>query len=521
MQHAPQPFGPGSVHPSIVAMLDDTAQAFPDRQAVAMGEVAWTYREFRRLVLGLAGWLRGQGAAGTRVATVLPNSLLACAAPYAIAAAGAQHVPLNPLYTARELQYILGDAAPAMLLADDSLLPTVQPLVTATPTRLVPASELSQRFAAWLAGADQSLSPHAPPAESPAILQYTGGSSGFPKGVNLTHRAIATNVAQRDSLLPVSRAGERVLCVMPLFHSYAMAMGLFLCGYAGATLVVQPGYHPQRLLDAIGEHGITIFPGSPTIFTGLMAHEGFARCDWSRVHTCYSGSSALPRETLERWQAATGAPIYEGYGQTEAGPVLTFNPASGPVKVGSVGVPVAGTEVQVVDVETGTRVLPVGERGEIRARGPQLMAGYHGLPEETAEALRDGWLYTGDIGEFDADGYLFIRDRKKDLVIVGGYNVYPREVEEVLHAHPQVQEAAVVGQPDAYRGEVLRAFVVMRPGCAFDERVLLDHCSANLARYKVPARIQAEAALPRTGVNKIDKKPLKERVRQEAAAARG
>jgi long-chain acyl-CoA synthetase len=216
---------------------------------------------------------------------------------------------------------------------------------------------------------------------------------------------------------------------------------------------------------------------------------------------------------MERWQAATHAPIFEGYGQTEAGPVLTFNPQEGPVKIGSVGVPVADTEVQVVDLVDGTQVLPAGERGEIRARGPQVMSGYLNLPRETAEALRDGWLYTGDIGEFDADGYLFIRDRKKDLVITGGYNVYPREVEEVLFTHPDVLEAAVVGQPDAYRGEVLRGFVVMRAGRVFDEEALKAFCAERLARYKVPARIEAVEALPKTSVNKIDKKVLKERVR--------
>jgi long-chain acyl-CoA synthetase len=299
---------------------------------------------------------------------------------------------------------------------------------------------------------------------------------------------------------------------MPLFHSYAMAMGLFLCGYSGSTLVVQPGYHPQHLLDAIEREGITIFPGSPTIFTGLMQHEAFARTDWSHVHTCYSGSAALSRETLERWQAATGAQIFEGYGQTEAGPVLSFNPQRGPVKAGSVGIALAGTELQVVDPEQGTRVLPVGERGEIRARGPQVMRGYMNLPSETAEALRDGWLYTGDIGEFDADGYLFIRDRKKDLVIVGGYNVYPREVEEVLFAHPQVVDAAVVGQSDAYRGERLHAFVVLREGCTFDEEQLREYCAGQLARYKIPARIERLDALPKTSVNKTDKKVLKARV---------
>jgi long-chain acyl-CoA synthetase len=223
---------------------------------------------------------------------------------------------------------------------------------------------------------------------------------------------------------------------------------------------------------------------------------------------------------MERWQSATGAPVFEGYGQTEAGPVLTFNPAAGPVKIGSVGIPLAQTEVQVVDLETGTQVLPAGERGEIRARGPQVMAGYHGLPAETAEALRAGWLYTGDIGEFDADGYLTIRDRKKDLVIVGGYNVYPREVEEVLFTHPDVIDAAVVGQPDAYRGEILRAFVVLRAGAAWNAEALLAFCGRSLARYKIPARVEQLAALPKSTVNKTDKKVLKEQVRREAAAAR-
>jgi long-chain acyl-CoA synthetase len=505
----------GRVHPSIVAMLADTAAEFPGHSALEMGGTAWTYAGLMRVVTGLARLLREAGAEGARVATVLPNSLLACAAPYAVAAAGAQLVPLNPLYTPRELQYMLRDAQPRLVLVDDPLVDRVEPLLAEVPgARLLRASELAARFDGWLQGTALTLPPQwLPRPRDAGLLQYTGGSSGFPKGVILPHAALSTNVTQRDGLLPVARGRERVLCVMPLFHSYAMAMGLFLCGYSGSTLVVQPGYHPERLLEAIARDGITIFPGSPTIFTGLMQHEAFARTDFSRVHTCYSGSAALSRETLERWQAATGAPIYEGYGQTEAGPVLSFNPAAGPVKVGSVGVAVAGTELQVVDLEQGTRVLPPGERGEIRARGPQIMDGYLNLPAETAEALREGWLYTGDIGEFDADGYLYIRDRKKDLVIVGGYNVYPREVEEVLFTHPDVAEAAVVGQPDAYRGEILRAFVVPRPGHAFDEQALKDFCAGQLARYKVPARIEALAALPKTSVNKTDKKVLKARVR--------
>jgi long-chain acyl-CoA synthetase len=288
-------------------------------------------------------------------------------------------------------------------------------------------------------------------------------------------------------------------------------MGLYLAAYCGGTLVILPRYRPDDVLRAFADERITIFPGSPTIFTGLLAHERFAATEFSRIHTCYSGSAALPEATLRRWEDATGAPIFEGYGQTEAGPVLTFNPVHGVRKPGSVGVPAAATEVEIVDVETGTRVLPAGEQGEIRARGPQLMQGYRNLPAETAEALREGWLHTGDIGEFDADGYLYVRDRKKDMVIVGGYNVYPREVDEVLMLHAAVQEAAAFGVADAYRGEVVHAHVVLRAGASTSVDELLAHCAANLAKYKVPAKIALVDALPRTSVGKIDRKALRVR----------
>ena len=241
-----------------------------------------------------------------------------------------------------------------------------------------------------------------------------------------------------------------------------------------------------------------------------MAHARFAQTDWSSVRVCYSGSAPLAEETLRRWEAAVGAPIYEGYGQTEAGPILTYNGPQGS-RAGSVGRPVPGTEVEVVDLETGAKPLLAGQRGEIRARGPQIMQGYLARPEATAESLRDGWLYTGDIGEFAEDGFLYIRDRKKDLVIVGGYNVYPREVDEVLYLHADVAQAAAVGWPDSYRGEVIRAFVVLRPDASADEAALLAHCQANLARYKVPAVIEILDALPCTSANKVDKKALRAR----------
>jgi long-chain acyl-CoA synthetase len=328
--------------------------------------------------------------------------------------------------------------------------------------------------------------------------------------VNLTHRAISINVAQREGLLP-SRTGERILCMMPVSHAYGMAMGLFLAPYCAGTLVILPRYVPQDVLASVQQEHISVFPGSPTVFVGLMAHSDFLRTDWRTVRICYSGAAPLSAQTLARWRDAVGAPVFEGYGQTEAGPVLSFNPAGGPVKPGSVGVPVPLTEIQIVDPHSGGRVLAQGERGEIRARGPQIMQGYRNLPAETAETLREGWLYTGDIGELDSDGYLFIRDRKKDMVIVGGYNVYPREIEEVLFLHPDVIDAAAVGATDAYRGEVVVAYVVLRPNARATVDELVAHCRDNLARYKIPVRLELLDALPKTSVSKTDKRALKTR----------
>ena len=242
---------------------------------------------------------------------------------------------------------------------------------------------------------------------------------------------------------------------------------------------------------------------------GLPGHADFGATDFSSLKLCFSGASALPVETMRRWEQATGCGICEGYGQTEAGPVLTYNPRHGLRKIGSVGVPLPLTEVEIVDTETGTTALPTGESGEVRARGPQIMTGYRNRPDETAAALRDGWLYTGDIGAFDEDGYLFIRDRKKDMVIFGGFNVYPREIEEVLCKHLDVVEAAVVGVADSYRGEILKAFVVLIPAAKVTADDLLSYLRERLTKYKIPAQIVITATLPKTAVGKLDKVSLR------------
>jgi long-chain acyl-CoA synthetase len=495
------------VHPTVVHMLAQAARSAAGVEALVDGERRLDYGAYVSSVAAFAHELRGLGARGERVATVLGNSIEACIAAFGALAAGAQHVPLNPLYAPRELEFMLRDAQPRVLIVDAALEESLAPLATTTGIPHVIVVGRGRCLLDEGRGAGPVLDDLPDPAAL-ALLQYTGGTTGRPKGVNLTHGAIATNVSQRESLLP-TRVGDRILCMMPVSHSYGMAMGLFLAAYCRGTLVLLPRYVAQDVLAAVERERISVFPGSPTVFTGLMAHPGFAGTDWSSVHTCYSGASALAEETLRRWRDAVGAPVYEGYGQTEAGPVLSFNPAGGLVKPGSVGIPVPGTEIQIVDVESGTKVLAIGERGEIRARGPQLMQGYRSLPEETAQTLRDGWLYTGDIGEFDADGYLYIRDRKKDMLIVGGYNVYPREVEEVLVMHPAVLEAAVVGIRDDYRGELPVAYVVLRPGARADSDGLLAHCQSNLARYKVPARVRILDALPKTSVAKTDKTTLR------------
>ena len=340
-------------------------------------------------------------------------------------------------------------------------------------------------------------------------MQYTGGTTGYPKGVKVTHRQMSVNISQREAILPTEPDHEIIVCVMPLFHVFAVSMCLHLAAYCRGRLVILSRYHPAELCDVMAAEKVTILPAGPTVYSGLLNFDGFKTTDLSALKWCYSGSAPLPEETLRRWEDATGCFILEGYGQTEAGPVLTYNPAIGVKKPGSVGVPLIHTDVQTVDLETGETILPAGKLGEIRARGPQIMAGYRNLPEETAKTLRDGWLYTGDIGEFDADGYLFIRDRKKDMAIVGGYNVFPREIDEVLYTHPAVAEAAAIGVPDDYYGETIKAWVTLKAGKATTEQELLDFCAANLAKYKVPKSIVIVETIPKTTVGKIDKMALR------------
>jgi long-chain acyl-CoA synthetase len=499
-------------------MLAEAARRADGATALVFGEDRLTYAQYLRCVAGFANELERRGTRGSRVALVCGNSLDMPIATFAAHAAGAQAVPINPAYTTRELEHILRDAAPAVLVHDVEVRATVEPLAAALgiPHRVEVGGAAGSSLDRWRDDAGQRLPEPLPSPDDPASLQYTGGTTGLPKGVNITHAQMSVNISQREAALPTRADDEAVLCMMPLFHVFAAAMCLHLAPYCRGRLVILPRYKPEVVLEAIERERITRLPAGPTVFIGLLAHERFARTDFATLRTAYSGSAPLPEATLQQWFAATGTPILEGFGQTEAGPVLSYVREGAALRAGSVGPALPLTEIQIVDVETGTRVLPTGERGEIRARGPQIMSGYRNRPRETAEALRGGWLYTGDIGELDADGWLYIRDRKKDMAIVGGYNVYPREVDEVLFAHPDVKEAACAGVPDPYYGEAIRAYVVLKPGARASADDLLAHCKANLARYKVPGKIYFVAELPRTTVGKVDRIALRQKLAAEA-----
>lgn len=499
------------IFPTVVEMLADAARNRPEAEALVCEGDRLSYAGYAAAVAGLSEEFRDRGLAGARIALILPNSADFAVALFAALAAGAQTAPLNPLYTEHELEGILSDCAPDLILvspeARDGVARVAQSLGLAPPEAVGPGA---RRLIEAPAGTEAASLP-LPDADAPGILQYTGGTTGRPKGVEITHRASAVNVSQRQAVVPVE-AADRLLVMTPLYHVYASSMGLFAAAYAGACLVILPTFTAARALETITEERISFLAGSPTIYHALLASEGMDETDFSRLALCFSGASALPSGTLAEWERRTGSIVCEGFGQTETGPVLASNPRTGRRKMGSVGVLLPETEVQIVDPVEGRTVLPAGEQGEIRARGPQMMRGYRNLPDETAKTLRDGWVHTGDIGYLDAEGYLFITDRKKDMVIVSGFNVYPREIEEALYTCPGVVEAAAFGVPHPRKGEAIRVHAVA-PGRT--PEVLAAHLAERLARYKQPSDIRIVPELPKTAVGKIDKAAL----RREAAAA--
>jgi long-chain acyl-CoA synthetase len=349
------------------------------------------------------------------------------------------------------------------------------------------------------------------PHKDLAVLQYTGGTTGLPKGAMLSHANVSANAQQCRAILHSIRDdGEVVLGVLPFFHIYGLTVCVNFATLIGATVLPLPKFDPRETLKTIHKYKPTIFPCAPSIFIALLQQKKLEHYDLSSIRYCISGSAPMPTAVMERFRSLTGAHIVEGYGLTEASPVTHLNPLEGVRKPGSIGLPFPDTDAAIVDMEVGTIPVPPGKVGELVIRGPQVMQGYWKRPDETASVLRNGWLYTGDIATMDEEGYFFIVDRKKDLIISGGYNVYPREIDEVLHDHPAVKEAVTVGVQHATRGEIIKAYIVLKEGYSATKTDIIAFCREKLANYKVPKQVEFRDELPKTLVGKVLRRAIRE-----------
>ncbi|MCL2714123.1 MAG: AMP-binding protein [Alphaproteobacteria bacterium] len=502
---------PESDFPSVLHMVVAAAQAAPEREALVCGDVRLTYGEFAHCIAGFARELRANGAKGKRVAAIFGNSIEFCIALLGGHAAGAQVGLINALFTSDEITPLLEDMDATAVVYDNALARIVAPVAERlkVPYLLGVTPGDAKGLLRWR-NEPLTIEPDwLPKASDLGLLLYTGGTTGLSKGVDLTHATGVAGVARLNRLVQTRKGKERLLCVAPLCHCYSLEVAMYNMLLSAGTMVIVSRYSAEATLDLLESENITILAGGPTQFVGMLAHESMSRRHFPHLTASLSGGSPLPEETLRRWEATTSAPVLEGYGLTETFGGLSFNPLIGVHKPRSVGLKMAD-EIQIVDAIDGKTVLAQGETGEIRCRGPQVMVGYRGRPDATATVLRDGWFYTSDIGHIDEDGYLFISDRKKDMVLVSGFNVYPRAIEEVLYKHPDVLEAAVIGEPDDYQGESVKAVIVLKPGAELTGEDIRAYCREHMAPYKVPRRVMFVASLPKTTVGKIDKKQLRQ-----------
>jgi long-chain acyl-CoA synthetase len=458
------------------------------------------------------------------------------------------------MYTAREVTHQWNDAGAKIIIADRRLYPVIKaalPLLTSvqhvilTGMRKYSPRQL-QRFCELLESSShvrgstnrksnatsvardtgavlhqwnelltlsRDLPSKGPKQSDIACLQYTGGTTGTSKGAMLTHANLVINAYQATSWLTGGRDEKEVfVAALPLFHIYAMTCVMISSVLLGGTVIILPRFELRAALNVVRKYHPTIFHGVPTMYVAFNGAPHVERYGFNSLRVCMSGGAALPVEVRQKFEALTGGKLVEGYGLTETSPVTHVNPPEGSPKTGSMGLPIADTEARIMDLETGTREMSVGEIGEIAIRGPQVMKGYWNKPQETALVLRDGWLFTGDVAKKDADGYFYIVDRKKDMIIAGGYNIYPREVEEVLFECPKIKEAAVIGVPDSYRGETVKAFVVLRDGVVATKETtdeIIAFCRERMASYKVPRQVVFRDSLPKSGVGKYLRRELR------------
>ncbi|MGQ9682637.1 MAG: long-chain-fatty-acid--CoA ligase [Anaerolineae bacterium] len=528
---------------TLCQLLSDTARRFPERAATIFFGARLTYRQLNDLVSRCAAGLQRMGVGkGDRVAILLPNCPQYIIAYYGALRAGAIVVPCNPLYVARELQHQLADSGAKVIFCLTKFYPTVKQARSGTSLQQIIVTSIKEYFPPFLRllfsimkeareghRADLSgdatarwwqyflaAAPATPKAvdvglEDTAILLYTGGTTGVPKGAELSQRNIMVNAIQTRVWFDAKDGEETVVAALPLSHSYGMTTAMNFPIVCGGSLLLIPNPRDIRdVLANIQHHRPTAYPGVPTMYVAINNHPNVTRYNLRSIKACISGGAPLPVEVQKRFQEITGARLVEGFGLSEASPVTHANPIYGENRIGTIGLPWPDTEARIVDLDEGTQDMPIGEAGELIVRGPQVMKGYWQKPEETRLVLRDGWLYTGDIARMDADGYFQIVDRKKDMIIAGGFNIYPREIEEVLYEHPKILEAVAVGLPDPHRGETVKVFCALKPGETATEEEIIAYCRDRLARYKVPATVEFRAQLPKTMVGKVLRRVLRE-----------
>lgn len=500
---------------SLPKLFSEAAAKYPDKIAITFFENTYTYKELEKLIDHAACSFFSMGVKkGDRVALMLPNCPQYPISYYGALLCGATIVQINPMYQASELLHVLNDSEAKVIVALDRLQPVVEQVKNETPLEsIIPVSfESDCMFNDLLDDKDLPLPDVAiDPKEDVAVLQYTGGTTGRSKGAMLTHYNLVANTIQSNgtSKIKVRPGEEKVLAISPLFHVYGMTSCMNYTFYIGGNLILVPRFEVKQTVEVIEKTKPTIFPGVPTVYIALLDYAKERPFDLSCFRTCTSGSAPLPLEVLEKFNETSGSEVSEGYGLSEAAPVTHRNPITGLQKPGSIGIPLPNTDAKVVDSDTGEE-LPIGEVGELIVKGPQIMKGYWNMPEDTANSLRNGWLYTGDLATMDADGFFYIAGRKKELIIASGYNVYPVEIEDVIYKHPSVLEAAVIGVPDAYRGETIKACIVLKENETLTEVELIQYCREKLAAFKVPRSVDFLEELPKTVVGKILKRALKE-----------
>ena len=523
-------------------ILDRTAKQFPEKTALIFQGFTLSFRQLKDMVDRFAACLTAFGVKqGDAVALLLPNVIPCVAAYFAILKIGAISVMNNPLYSDPELDHQFNDSGAKVLVTLDLLGNRMIDLRPKTKIKqivytsigdylpfpknlLFPLVAKKKKLAADVKAATDvfkwkdCIAKYAPnpPAvkigfEDVAMYQYTGGTTGVSKGVMLTHANLSKQVQQLKAWFPAFNKGtEIMLGALPYFHVFGLSVSMNFSIHMGFAQVLVPRPQPEPLLESIRNFRPTFAPLVPTMYIGMLNHPDLKKTDMSCIKGAFSGSAPLPVEVIHDFEKATGAVIVEGFGMTETTPVTHVNPFHGGArKVGSIGVPISDTLCRIVDLEDGVKDMPIGERGELIVKGPQIMKGYRGMPAETANTLKDGWIYTGDIATMDEDGYFYIVDRKKDMIISGGFNVYPRDIDEIYYDHPKVQEACSIGIPDPKRGENVKLFIVLKEGETATQEEMIEFGKTKLAAFKLPTEVEFRKELPKTNVGKILRKQLK------------